>query len=298
MLDDASPRRGWTRCSGRRPPSSSSRCRRSGPRCVTRRWSPTGGTSSPRCRRRARGSASTSAPWSSTWWPPSPTWSGRTWSPATPRRSRARSRCAPRSPTSAGCSRRGRQGSQSGQRRGRAVARPAPRAGDGRLRPDRRLPIAPGAGQAAAHRVPPRGPGHGRRCRSPRRRRSIEVCLRVLELVKGPGGGEPAGAAPAPPRPRGLGPERGEAGAGRDAAATRPARPAAVALAEAAEIAAGLYGRSEPLDEFLRRARKQSLALLAPRTSRRVVEEFRRCVAELCRSPSEPRPGVGCAGSR
>ena len=37
-------------------------------------------------------------------------------------------------------------------------------------------------------------------------------------------------------------------------------RAAAVALAEAVEIAAGLYGRSEPLDDLLRRARKQSLA--------------------------------------
>ncbi len=58
-------------------------------------------------------------------------------------------------------------------------------------------------------------------------------------------------------------------------------RAAAVNLAEAAEIAAGLYGRSEPLDEFLRRARKQSLALIAPEEVARVVEEFRALLAGL-----------------
>jgi len=58
-------------------------------------------------------------------------------------------------------------------------------------------------------------------------------------------------------------------------------RAAAVALAEAAEIAAGLYGRSETLDEFLRRARKQSLALIPPEDVGPVVEEFRALLAAL-----------------
>jgi hypothetical protein len=58
-------------------------------------------------------------------------------------------------------------------------------------------------------------------------------------------------------------------------------RAAATALAEAAEIAAGLYGRSEPMDEFLRRARKQSLALIAPHDVPGVTEEFRSLLADL-----------------
>ena len=58
-------------------------------------------------------------------------------------------------------------------------------------------------------------------------------------------------------------------------------RAAAVALAEAAELAVGLYGRSEALDEFLRRARKQSLALVPAEEVGRVAEEFRALLAEL-----------------
>ncbi len=58
-------------------------------------------------------------------------------------------------------------------------------------------------------------------------------------------------------------------------------RAAAVALAEAAELAAGLYGRSEPLDEFLRRARKQSLSLLPAEEVDRVLEELRALLAGL-----------------
>ena len=58
-------------------------------------------------------------------------------------------------------------------------------------------------------------------------------------------------------------------------------RAAAVALAEAAEIAAGLYGRSEPLDDFLRRARKESLAVVAAEEVGRLAEEFRALLAGL-----------------
>jgi hypothetical protein len=58
-------------------------------------------------------------------------------------------------------------------------------------------------------------------------------------------------------------------------------RAAAVALAEAAELSAGLYGRSEPLDDFLRRARKQSLSLVAADEVGPVVEEFRGLLAGL-----------------
>src|SRR5262249_42627658 len=58
-------------------------------------------------------------------------------------------------------------------------------------------------------------------------------------------------------------------------------RAAAVALAEAGELAAGLYGRSDALDEFLRRARKQSLALLPPEDVDRVLEELRTLLASL-----------------
>jgi len=58
-------------------------------------------------------------------------------------------------------------------------------------------------------------------------------------------------------------------------------RAAAVALAESAELASGLYGRSEPLDDFLRRARKQSLALVPAEEVDRVVEEFRALLAGL-----------------
>lgn len=58
-------------------------------------------------------------------------------------------------------------------------------------------------------------------------------------------------------------------------------RAAAVALAEASELAAGLYGRSELLDEFLRRARKQSLALVPAEDVGPVCEEFRALLAGL-----------------
>lgn len=58
-------------------------------------------------------------------------------------------------------------------------------------------------------------------------------------------------------------------------------RAAAVVLAEAAEVASGLYGRSEPLDDFLRRARKQSLALIPPADVPRAAEEFRTLLADL-----------------
>jgi hypothetical protein len=58
-------------------------------------------------------------------------------------------------------------------------------------------------------------------------------------------------------------------------------RAAAVALAESAELAAGLYGRSEPLDEFLRRSRKQSLALVPAEEVGPVCEEFRSLLAGL-----------------
>jgi hypothetical protein len=58
-------------------------------------------------------------------------------------------------------------------------------------------------------------------------------------------------------------------------------RSAAVALAEAVEISAGLYGRSDPLDDFLRRARKQSLALVEPGSVGAMVEEFRALLAGL-----------------
>ena len=56
---------------------------------------------------------------------------------------------------------------------------------------------------------------------------------------------------------------------------------AAQALAEAAELAIGLYGRSEPLDDYLRRSRKQSLALLAPEDVPRAAEDFRALLADL-----------------
>ena len=58
-------------------------------------------------------------------------------------------------------------------------------------------------------------------------------------------------------------------------------RAAAVALAESAELASGLYGRSEPLDEFLRRSRKQSLALVPAEEVGPVCEEFRSLLAGL-----------------
>jgi len=56
---------------------------------------------------------------------------------------------------------------------------------------------------------------------------------------------------------------------------------AAQALSEAAELAIGLYGRSEPLDDYLRRSRKQSLALLAPEDVPRAAEDFRALLAGL-----------------
>jgi hypothetical protein len=58
-------------------------------------------------------------------------------------------------------------------------------------------------------------------------------------------------------------------------------RAAAVALAEAAEIASRLYGRSDALDEFLRRARKQTLALIEPAEVDPVIEELRTLLAGL-----------------
>ena len=58
-------------------------------------------------------------------------------------------------------------------------------------------------------------------------------------------------------------------------------RAAAVALAESAELAAGLYGRSDALDEFLRRSRKQSLALVPAEEVGPVCEEFRALLAGL-----------------
>jgi hypothetical protein len=58
-------------------------------------------------------------------------------------------------------------------------------------------------------------------------------------------------------------------------------RAAAVALAESAELAAGLYGRSDPLDEFLRRSRKQSLALVPAEEVGPACEEFRSLLAGL-----------------
>jgi hypothetical protein len=71
-------------------------------------------------------------------------------------------------------------------------------------------------------------------------------------------------------------------------------RAAAVALAEAAELAAGLYGRSDGLDEFLRRARKRSLALVPAEEWDRWSRSSARCWPAF-RSPSEAAPGVGCA---
>jgi hypothetical protein len=58
-------------------------------------------------------------------------------------------------------------------------------------------------------------------------------------------------------------------------------RAAAVALAEASELASGLYGRSDGLDDFLRRARKQSLALVPAEEVGPVCEEFRALLAGL-----------------
>jgi hypothetical protein len=107
----------------------------------------------------------------------------------------------------------------------------------------------------------------------------IEVCQRVLELVKG--------LAVVNQRSllrrhdhevwarSGVKLEQAEALLAIDR------RAAAVALAEAAELASGLYGRSEPLDDFLRRARKQSLALVAAEEVGPVVEEFRALLADL-----------------
>ena len=107
----------------------------------------------------------------------------------------------------------------------------------------------------------------------------MEVCQRVLELVKG--------LAVVSQRAllrrhdhevwarSGVKLEQAEALIAIDR------RAAAVALAEAAELAAGLYGRSEPLDDFLRRARKQSLALLPAEEVGPVCEEFRTMLAGL-----------------
>ena len=79
-------------------------------------------------------------------------------------------------------------------------------------------------------------------------------------------------------------------------------RAAAVALAEASELATGLYGRSEPLDDFLRRARKQSLALVPADEVGPVVEEFRRCCGlarvHVASGRSDIRRALGCARRR
>jgi hypothetical protein len=56
---------------------------------------------------------------------------------------------------------------------------------------------------------------------------------------------------------------------------------AALALAEAADLAVGLYGRNEALDEFLRQSRKRSLALLASADLRGAAEDFRTLLAAL-----------------
>lgn len=113
----------------------------------------------------------------------------------------------------------------------------------------------------------------------PARADVLEVCQRVLELVRG--------LAVVNQRSllrrhdhevwarSGVKLEQAEALLAMDI------RAAAVALSEAAELAAGLYGRSEPLDEFLRRARKQSLSLLPPEQVGRAVEEFRALLAGL-----------------
>lgn len=113
----------------------------------------------------------------------------------------------------------------------------------------------------------------------PARNDVLDVCQRVLELVKS--------LAVVSQRTllrrhdhevwarSGVKLEQGEALLSMDR------RAAAVAVAEAAELATGLYGRSEPLDEFLRRSRKQSLALVPAEEVGRVVEEFRSLLAGL-----------------
>jgi hypothetical protein len=106
-----------------------------------------------------------------------------------------------------------------------------------------------------------------------------EVCHRVLELVRGLAVVNQRGLLRRHDHEvwarSGVKLEQAETLLGTDR------RSAAVALAEAVEIAAGLYGRSEPLDDFLRRSRKQSLALVDAESVGRVIEEFRGLIAGL-----------------
>ncbi len=106
-----------------------------------------------------------------------------------------------------------------------------------------------------------------------------EVCHRVLELVRGLAVVNQRGLLRRHDHEvwarSGVKLEQAETLLGTDR------RSAAVALAEAVEIAAGLYGRSEPLDDFLRRSRKQSLALVDAESVGRVIEEFRSLIAGL-----------------
>jgi len=107
----------------------------------------------------------------------------------------------------------------------------------------------------------------------------MEVCQRVLELVKGLAVVNQRGLLLRHDHEVwarcGVKLEQAEALLAIDR------RAAAVALAEAAEIASRLYGRSDALDEFLRRARKQTLALIEPTEVDRVVEELRTLLAGL-----------------
>lgn len=106
-----------------------------------------------------------------------------------------------------------------------------------------------------------------------------EVCHRVLELVRGLAVVNQRGLLRRHDHEvwarSGVKLEQAEALLGTDR------RSAAVALAEAVEIAWGLYGRSEPLDEFLRRSRKESLAVVDAEAVGRAVEEFRGLLAGL-----------------
>jgi hypothetical protein len=107
----------------------------------------------------------------------------------------------------------------------------------------------------------------------------MEVCQRVLELVKGLAVVNQRGLLLRHDHEVwarcGVKLEQAEALLAIDR------RAAAVALAEAAEIASRLYGRSDALDEFLRRARKLTLALIEPGDVDRVIEELRALLAGL-----------------
>jgi len=109
----------------------------------------------------------------------------------------------------------------------------------------------------------------------------IALCLQFLEFVKGLAVVNQRALLLEHDREvwarTGVKLEQVEAHLREDPAATA----AAVALAEAADVAGGLYGRSEQFDEFLRRARRQSFALLAPEDVPRAVEDFRLLVASL-----------------